>query len=63
MINDFTLYRELAPSNIEYDQKLNVHKRGEQFVPLFEYDVVRIHFIISQGYGDGFAGKVKPPLA
>ncbi|MBM4953953.1 WYL domain-containing protein [Vibrio parahaemolyticus] len=60
---DFTLYRELAPSNIEYDQKLKLHKRGEQFKPLFDYDVVRTLATISQGYGDGFNGKVKPPLA
>ena len=60
---DFTMYRELAPGNIEYDQKLKLHKRGEAFAPLFEYDVVRTLATISQGYGDGFTGKVKPPLA
>lgn len=60
---DFTLYRELAPGNIEYDQKLKLHKRGEAFKALFEYDVVRTLATISQGYGDGFTGKVKPPLA
>ena len=60
---DFTLYRELAPDNIEYDQKLKLHKRGEAFEPLFDYDVVRTLATISQGYGDGFTGKVKPPLA
>ncbi|MDF5436237.1 WYL domain-containing protein, partial [Vibrio parahaemolyticus] len=60
---DFTLYRELAPGNIEYDQKLKLHKRGEVFEPLFDYDVVRTLATISQGYGDGFTGKVKPPLA
>ena len=60
---DFTLYRELAPGNIEYDQKLKLHKRGEAFAPLFDYDVVRTLATISQGYGDGFTGKLKPPLA
>lgn len=59
---DFTLYRELAPGNIEYDQKLKVHKRREQFTSLFDYDVLRTLATISQGYGDGFTGKVKPPL-
>ena len=60
---DFTMYRELAPGNIEYDQKLKLHKRGEAFEPLFEYDVVRTLATISQGHGDGFTGKVTPPLA
>ena len=60
---DFTMYRELAPGNIEYDQKLKLHKRGEAFESLFDYDVVRTLATISQGYGDGFTGKVTPPLA
>ena len=60
---DFTLYRTLAPGNIEYDQKLKLHKRGDTFEPLFDYDVVRTLATISQGYGDGFTGKVKTSLA
>ncbi|MEO3985184.1 WYL domain-containing protein [Plesiomonas shigelloides] len=60
---DFNLYRELAPNNIVYDPKLKLHMRGEAFKPLFDYDVVRTLATISQGFGDGFTGKVKPPLA
>lgn len=60
---DFNLYRELAPNNITYDPKQRLHKRGTQFKPLFNYDVTRTLATISQGYGDGFTGKVKPPLA
>lgn len=60
---DFNLYRELAPNNIVYDPKLKLHMRGEAFMPLFDYDVVRTLATISQGFGDGFTGKVKPPLA
>ena len=29
----FTMYRELAPGNSEYRQKLKLHKRGEAFAP------------------------------
>ncbi|WP_241833901.1 WYL domain-containing protein [Salinivibrio sp. MA440] len=60
---DFNLYRELAPNNITYDAKQRLHKRGTRFTPLFDYDAVRTLATISQGYGDGFTGKVKPPLA
>ncbi|WP_037367621.1 WYL domain-containing protein [Salinivibrio costicola] len=60
---DFNLYRELAPNNITYDPKQRLHKRGTHFTPLFDYDAVRTLATISQGYGDGFTGKVKPPLA
>ncbi|WP_458351905.1 WYL domain-containing protein [Proteus mirabilis] len=30
---------------------------------MFDYDVVRTLATISQGYGDGFTGKIKPPFA
>ncbi|WP_439652861.1 WYL domain-containing protein [Providencia manganoxydans] len=40
-----------------------MHKRGEAFEPLFDYDVVRTLATISQGFGDGFTGKIKPPFA
>lgn len=59
---DFALYRELASENIEYDAKLRVHKRGKHFSPLFEYDVLRTLSTISQGYGDGFTGKITHSL-
>lgn len=55
---DFSLYRQLFPNNIEYDAKLRVHKRGEHFTPVFEYDVLRTLSTISQGYGDGFIGTI-----
>lgn len=60
---DFTQYRELAPANIRYDEKLRTHLRGDQFKPIFNYDVVRTLATISQGYGDGFTGQLRPPLA
>lgn len=60
---DFALYKELAPDNILYDQKHKTHIRDIHFSPLFEYDVIRTLATISQGYGDGFSGMVKPALA
>jgi hypothetical protein len=60
---DFTLYRELSIGNIEYDLKRKVHVRGNAFKALFEYDVIRTLATLSQGYGDGFTGQLKPPLA
>lgn len=55
---DFTLYRELAPQNIEYNAKKKLHLKGKGFAPLFGYDVVRTLATLSQGYGDGFTGKL-----
>lgn len=59
---DFTMYRELAPSNFEYDQKLKLHKRGKAFEPLFDYNILRILASLSQGYVDGFISKVESPF-
>jgi len=60
---DFARYRELAPQNLTYDDKRRVHLKSTHFKPLFTYDVVRTLATISQGFGDGFLGKVKPPMA
>ncbi len=35
---DFTLYRELAPGNLDYDHRDKVYRRTPQFQPLFTYD-------------------------
>jgi len=60
---DFTLYRELSNGNIEYDVKRKVHVRSQTFSALFDYDVIRTLSTISQGYGDGFTGHIKPALS
>lgn len=60
---DFARYKELAPSNIFYDEKLRLHLKTDTFTPLFTYDVVRTLATISQGFGDGFTGHLKPPMA
>lgn len=60
---DFARYKELAPDNVKYDEKRRLHLKTETFKPLFEYDVIRTLSTISQGFGDGFLGKLKAPLA
>ena len=59
---DFTLYRELAPQNIEYDAQRRLHLRGTQFCSLFQYDPLRTLATLSQGFGDGFSGKRNVPF-
>lgn len=60
---DFARYRELAPHNVEYDDKQRLHLKTDKFSPIFEYDIVRTLATLSQGFGDGFLGKSKPPMA
>lgn len=59
---DFILYRDLAPGNIEYDEKAKVHKRTRNFTPLFQYDAERTLATITQGFGDGFVGIERSDL-
>ena len=35
---DFTLYRQLAPDNLDYDHREKVYRRTPEFRPLFAYD-------------------------
>ena len=62
MTKDFTLYREIAPQNIEYDVQRRLHLRGTQFRSLFQYDPLRTLATLSLGFGDGFSGKRGVPF-
>ena len=50
---DLTLYRALAPGNIDYDGKAKVYVTGSRFSPLFQYAPDRILTWLAQGFGDG----------
>lgn len=60
---DFARYRSLAPQNVQYDEKRRLHLKTSEFSPLFESDIVRTLATVTQGFGDGFMGKIKPPSA
>lgn len=52
---DITLYRELAPANLDFDGIGKVYKPSAEFVPLFEHSPQRVLTALSQGFGDGGA--------
>lgn len=60
---DFARYKELAPHNLIYDEKRRLHLKTKSFKPLFSYDVVRTLATLSQGFGDGFMGRLSPGVA
>lgn len=60
---DFARYKEIAPQNVVYDEKRKQHLKAVSFVSLFDFDVIRTLATLSQGFGDGFSGQLKPPLA
>ena len=50
---DFSLYKELAPGNIEYDVKGKFYVTGTQFQPVFIFPAERVLSWLTQGFGDG----------
>jgi len=59
---DITLYRELAPKNLEYDTKLKSYVISEAFEPLFEYSTPQALAALSHGFGEDFVGSHKPMI-
>ena len=57
---DITLYRELVPTNLDYDTKLKTYVKSESFNPLFEYSPPQVLAALSQGFGEDFIGSHKP---
>lgn len=59
---DFVLYKQFAPDNIVYDSKLRMQVRGENFKPLFEYNVSKTLSSLSHGFGDGMDLMIESQL-
>ena len=57
---DLSLYKELAPNNIEYDTKAKTYIQREGFTPLFEYTGSQTFAALLHGLGDDFVGSQKP---
>jgi len=56
---DITLYRELAPKNLEYDTKARSYVMSEAFKPLFDYSPPQVLAALSHGFGEDFVGSHK----
>lgn len=51
---DITLYKELAPKNLEYDTKAKTYIQRDGFSPLFSYSSHQALAALLHGYGDDF---------
>jgi len=60
---DITLYKELAPRNLEYDTKAKVYTRSKDFEPLFDYSPNQALAALAHGFGDDFVGTHKGFIA
>lgn len=50
---DLALYKELAPTNIEYDSRAKEYVVGTDFHPLFDFPPERVLAWLAEGFGDG----------
>lgn len=50
---DLTTYREIAESNLEYDQTTRCYRPTASFKPIFEFSTERVLSWLLQGFGDG----------
>ncbi|MCK6393065.1 WYL domain-containing protein [Zoogloea sp.] len=57
---DLTLYREMAPSNLEYDSTKRCYRPSGTFTPIFPFNSDRVLAWLLQGFGDGLDLKLKP---
>lgn len=56
---DITLYRDLAPNNLDYNTQVRSYIRSEKFSPLFDYSPAQALAALSQGFGEDFIGSHK----
>ncbi len=54
---DITLYKDLAPKNLEYDTKAKTYIQREGFSPLFSYSSHQALAALLHGYGDDFVSS------
>lgn len=59
---DLAVYKELAPSNIEFDQKERTYFQAKTFKPLFNYDARQTMAKLSNKISDGFDGVLEIPF-
>ena len=50
---DLGLYKEMVPSNIEYDGRSKAYVIGQDFRPLFDFPAERVLTWLAEGFGDG----------
>lgn len=56
---DLSAYRELCPSNIDYDSVSRCYRPTKAFQPVFEFQHDRVLSWLLQGYGDGLVLGLK----
>lgn len=50
---DLSLYRDIAPDNLDYDQTSRCYRPSAEFKPVYEFHSERVLAWLLQGFGDG----------
>lgn len=56
---DLSIYRDIAPGNLNYDQVTRGYRPANGFTPLFEFHTERVLSWLLLGFGDGLALGLK----
>ena len=59
---DIAMYRELAPQNINFDNRSKTYRISSEFAPIFEHSPQRVLSALSLGFGDGVDGEPRSIL-
>lgn len=57
---DLSLYKELAPKNLEYDTKAKTYIQSDHFKPIFDYSPSQALAALCYGLGDDYVGTHRP---
>lgn len=57
---DLSLYRDIAPGNLDYDSVGRCYRPTPEFKPVHEFNVDRVLAWLLQGFGDGLDLGLKP---
>lgn len=60
---DLSLYKELAPNNLEYDTRAKTYIQSDHFKPLFDYSQRQVLVALSYGLGDDYVGTHRPLIS
>lgn len=57
---DIAMYREIAPTNCDFDSTNKVYRPSKSFTPVFDHPVSRALTALSQGFGEVAAQRTEP---
>lgn len=60
---DLSLYKELAPKNLEYDTKAKTYIQSDHFKPIFDYSQSQALAALCYGLGDDYVGTHRPLIS